>query len=288
MDFVSKLLVDFRSGILAFVDGIHGATMSEKVRSSYFWFSVQCLVITILGYSLVSMTMFALLFLPLLVILGPVFGPLAFGFFSTVALMLLFVLWVFGKFPWALFVGSFGILRPLISVPHLAFSLTLLLLPMSCDTLMLAGVERIFHKNSNGHKISPDQQNPIERSFKRPGLRQTLNLVVCNLTFNICLKLLIRIVLLKKVGSWVDYACSSFLLGSQLASVYTIRIRRLSFKFHVKWCFENIMRVIGFTLPFCLLQDRSWLASFLYLGVTYFSAASLVQGLVEEDIKQLS
>ena len=280
------------AGFSAFTRGIRGSMSCREIRSSYFWFTLICLVITILGYFIVSFTMISALFMPCLLFLGPIFGPFAFAFFSYIFLTTMIILWLFGKFPWPLFFGSFGVLRPLLSVPHVSFLLTLILIPISCDEFMLAGVERISQKEmnpvSNGTVIhSNKMDNPIFKNYKKPGFKKTFWLFICNTGMSILLKsLCFTLIAILKLPSWIEYIFTSFLLGSQLVSVYSVRIRSLSFKSHLDWCWKNMSRIIGFTLPFCVIQNRSWIASFVWLGIIYYSASFLVEEMVVDDLRR--
>ena len=282
---------NFIAGFTAFIRGIQGSLSSREIRSSYFWFTLMCLVITILGYFIVSFTMISALFMPCLIFLGPIFGPFAFVFFSCMFLTTMAILWLLGRFPWFLFFGTFGVLRPLLSVPHVSFLLTSILIPKSCDELMLAGVERISQREmntfSNGTNGNNKMDNPIFKNYERPGFKKTFWLFICNTCMSILLKsLCFTLINILNQPIWIEYIFTSFLLGSQLVSVYSIRIRSLSFTSHLDWCWRNILRIIGFTLPFCVLQNGSWIASFVWLGIIYYSASFLVEEMVVDDIRR--
>jgi len=274
-------------GFLALLTGLSGSLRSRKIRNSYYKFIGYFFVIAILSYTIISATIASTVLLLFLLLLGPIFGPILLVSFFSMALLSLAILWIIGHFPSSLFTGSLVILQPFFSATQISYLLASLLIPQTCDEFVLDGIDVMLWKNKAGRG---NTANPIRERYAKTTYTKMILLLCCNFIF----AMMIRFVVMMSVGHnnstapLVNNVVSSFIAGSQLASVYTVRIRNMKFTSHMQWCCLNGFRIIGFSLPLQLLQSHegmwSRFVSFLWLGLTYSSSAKLVEPLVSQDL----
>jgi len=293
-------------GFQAFVAGFIGSISSPKIRSTYLRFLGYFLLITLLAYAAISTTMIVGIVLVSLLLLGPVVGPILIVGISSVTITILLILGIIGQFPKHIFLGSFGLLRPFFTATQLSFLLAILLIPNQCDQFVLEGINVMILKQRQ-QQTDKNNNNKIRLEYEKekPALLDTIWLFFCNFGYAMFLKMVILRLLLffsiillfgssTRSSSFIKLllqnVVSSYILGSQLVSVYTVRIRRMSFICHMRWCTLNCFRIIGFALPLQLIQtqQRGNLTSFLWLGLTYSSSAKLVETIVRKDLSILN
>lgn len=288
---ISSAVESFSGGFVALLRGIERSVSSPDIRWTYLRFLGHFFMLSLVGYNLVAATIITPLILTCLVFLGPVFGPIAVGVVVWSSIVVLSILWLLGKFPTHFFVGSFGILRPFFTATQLSFLLASLLIPIGCDGFMLLGADLVCPPPRGDDDRSVDTSTAargvIRTQYKKATFATTLRLFCCQFAFRVAAKSLIWLVM-PASAQWVSYpALSAFLLGSQLVSVYTVRVRRWSYIQHLKWCFLNCFRILGFSLPLhCAQERKSILSQFISLGLAYSVSASLVEPIILTDTKE--
>uniref|UniRef100_A0A7S2DYK2 Uncharacterized protein n=1 Tax=Helicotheca tamesis TaxID=374047 RepID=A0A7S2DYK2_9STRA len=280
MAVIALILDDLLGGFVALISGIESSLSSTEIRAAYARFGTRFLVITALGYLIISATMMSLVPVAFILSMGPILGPIIFLAFCWIAFMVLLVLWVLGHFPKSLFTGSYGILRPFFSVNQISFLLTSLLVPMDCDKFMLFGIDIVCKEKGRDSK-------KIQSEYINPSLTKTLKLVCCNAMFAFVFRIAVNIMTLGLFGTWLDPVITSFLIGCQIVSVYNVRIRNASWKSHISWCYHHPLRIIGFSLPLQMVCGLfGWAGTVVWLGLGYSAAAPLVQDLIYEAIER--
>eukprot|EP00816_Leptocylindrus_hargravesii_P005858 CAMPEP_0196808456 /NCGR_PEP_ID=MMETSP1362-20130617/8438_1 /TAXON_ID=163516 /ORGANISM="Leptocylindrus danicus, Strain CCMP1856" /LENGTH=292 /DNA_ID=CAMNT_0042182803 /DNA_START=135 /DNA_END=1013 /DNA_ORIENTATION=- len=289
MAILAPLVESFTEGMLALINGTLLSLKSPTILAHYRKFLIQFIIITILGLTALSATLVAAIPLACFIIFGPIVGPAIFITGSYIALLSLFVLWCIGQFPYNLLVfgAQWGVLKPYYSITQISFLLASLLVSAGCDKFLLAGISACYDK---------DYAKRVSYMYRKPGLIKTLYLTCMNVSFGLVIRF-VFFVLLSSIGNWavVDACITAFLLGSQMVSVYTVRIRCMSFLEHVGWCLriKNILKIIGFALPLHLIDCYSysgggsgniivlsWVSTVIWLGLGYSATAALVKDLV--------
>jgi len=290
-DAVMKYFIEafepFLTGQAAFFQGLRYSARSPAIRATYKRFMLHFALITVAGYMLLSATIFTIVPILFLILLGPILGILVFVFVGVTALFISFVLWLLGRFhlPSWLVHGSNGILSLFFSLPQMAFLLTALLTPTSEVEFSFLGMEVCYDS-----KTKP-QLEKIRREYKKPKFSQKMKIISFNFLFGIAAKL-VALVIGKMCGnsSRLSLVASAAILGfskgSQFVSIYTLNIRKMSFRSHLNWCCDHAMEIIGFCFPLQIAEHYFSLAStMLCLGIGYAATAPLVKSLmIQEDL----
>ena len=269
----------FLAGLMAFVHGLEYSMRSPTIRSAYKRFFLHFAVITVVGYLILSATMLTIIPIFFLVLLGPILGVIVFVNVSVTACFVGLVLWLLGKFPSWIFVGSYGILRPFFSVPQMSFLLTSLLIPMRCANFAFLGMDACYD-SSPTTKLTLEQ---IKKGYKKHNFVRSLQIAAFDLIFGMSIKLIIMMVFFGKAKHpmMVDSIVTAFYTGTQLVSIYTLKIRNMSIRQHVDWCFNHALQIIGFCLPLQLFEYYfGWASTILWLGISYSATAPLVKDLI--------
>lgn len=279
------LVESFTDGALALINGTLYSLKSPTILAHYRKFLVQFIIISILGFAALSATLVATIPLACLLVFGPIIGPALFVTGCYIALLGLFGLWCIGKFPydWIVFGAQWGVLRPYYSITQISFLLASLFVSTGCDQFLIAGIGACYDKDRIAHATI---------SYRKPGMFKTFYLAFMNLTFGLLIRFLFFVL---PIGSGsartvVEACVTAFLLGSQMVSVYTVRIHCMSFLEHVAWCLQvrNILKIVGFALPLHLIDCYSssgsvfvsWVSTVIWLGLGYSATAALVEDLI--------
>jgi len=163
-------------------------------------------------------------------------------------------------------------------MPQLTFLLASHLIPLGQDEFVMEGIDACY----------PDvNTSKIRSEYKKPKLLLKLKRTAFSIAFSVCYKIVVTFLslVLSKYYIYIEPFLYSFLLGSQLASIYTMRIRQGGLRGHVIWCKENALRIIGFTLFLAILDKKyEWISAVVFLGLGHSASAALVQQLVMEDV----
>lgn len=267
---------------MTIISGTIGAVkcaQADKIISTYKKFGIHFIGACVIGYILLSVTL--VLFFPVifLILLGPLLGTLVFVIFSSAAILTSFVLLLLGKFPSNLFIGRHGVLRPYESLPALSFQVATYFIPYALNEFVLEGIDACYPEigteatRTNMHKASQ---------------RRKMMIIIFNMSQNLFFKVLCRLLTLFIIPHdiFILYfypILLSIQLGSQLASRYTLSIRRWSVTEHMIWCRDNVFRLIGFTLPFVLLERWEYVSAIVFLGFGHAISATLVEPIIFQD-----
>jgi len=280
------------AGPAAFIEGMRYSLRSPNIRATYKRFFLHFVIVTIVGYILLSATVVSVLPLAFLILLGPILGTLTFILFSAIGCFVGFILWLLGRFPsWLLFAGN-GILSLFFSLPQMAFLLTALLTPTSEIEFSLLGMDACYyHDTSFNPSFIKAQVEKIRREYKKPHFSRKIKIIMFNFCFGIITKLFVliaaRIISSKSSNTKlvVEKAIMGFATGSQFVSIYTLHLRQMSIRNHLKWCFQHVLELIGFCLPLQLMEHYFTPAStILCLGIGQAAAAPLVKELMLEQV----
>jgi len=264
-------------GISALLYGVVQCAKSPKIVSTYKRFGHHFCLAILAGYFLLSASMISFFPILLIVLAGPLLGTLLLFLITAVSSTVLFILFIIGRFPSYLFVGSMGILRPFTSLPTLSFYVATILVPFSMDEFVLEGIDACYPE------IGTEK---IRSSYQAPGNLRGIKLTLFNIgqgIFFVVLSKMMALFLGSKYMVYIDPVLLSIQIGSQLASTYTLRIRRMGVREHISWCGDNALRIVGFTLPFIFLQRWQWISTFVFLGLAPACTAALVKSLVFSD-----
>ena len=276
---VIEAIESFQAGLTGFVQGLDRSTRSPTIRAAYKRFFLHFAVITVVGYVILSATMLTILPILFLVLLGPIVGLIAFFTVSVSACFIGLVLWLLGRFPSWIFVGSFGILRPFFSVPQMAFLLTSLLIPMSCITFAFLGMDACYDSSP----ATKSRLEQIKKEYKKPNLVRSLKIAAFDFLFGMCIKLIVMMAFFGKTSHpfMVDSIVTGFYTGTQLVSISTLKIRNMTIREHLDWCFNHALQIIGFVLPLQVAEYHfGWASTILWLGIGYAATAPLVKDLM--------
>ena len=281
---IAEMIELFLEGSIALLAGISGSISSPDIRRIYARFAIHLVVIALLGYMAVSATMLSVGLLSFLLVLGPVLGPLIFSVVCFIGAAALAISWAIGRFPKQLFVGSFGILRPFFTASQISFLLASVLIPWGCDGFMLEGISVVCARSS---VLCLRDADGIRREYRSPSLLAKLRLFGFHFILGITVKALAFVLSLGR-GPWlINPLVDSFLLGSQLTSTYTVRVRKMPVSGHTRWCMRNWLRILGFSLPLHFLRESYGLiGTFLGLGLSFSVSAFLVEPLIVQDAKR--
>jgi len=277
IDKIILFIGTFFAGFFSFLDGMRRAGTSKKIMYTYKRFAFHFLVISVMGYVLLSATMVLFIPVSLMFLLGPVLGTVAFIAFSSVASFISFILLIMGKFPTGL-IGSKGVLRPFISMPKLTFIMASYLIPYSQDEFLLEGID----------ECCPQHGSLIRSIYKKPSSFGIygIKLILFSIAQTIFFKVLSESIFnrIPEYEVYLEPILFSIQLGSQLTSIYTLRIQRMSVRDHIIWCGKNILRILGFTMPYRILDQflSEWLSTLIFLGLGNAAVAGLVEKIVED------
>lgn len=264
-------------GFLSLLYAVKQCGRSPKIRSTYKRFGFHFIMASVIGYVLLSASM--ILFFPvlMLVLAGPILGTILLVMITMVSSTVLFFLFLIGKFPSHLFFTSQGVLRPFVSLPSLSFHIAAMLIPYSMDEFVLEGIDACFPE------IGTEK---TRASYKKPEKLRGVKLAMFGVGQDIFFKVFSKVLTLfvgKQIMTYINPIVTSLYLGSQLASTYTLRIRRMGVREHVNWCGDNALRIIGFTLPFAYIEQWEYVSTVVLLGLGPATSAALVQPLIYSD-----
>jgi len=262
-------------GFLALLYGVKQCCKSPNIKSTYKRFGKDFIMASVIGYVLLSATM--VLFLPvlLLVLAGPILGTILLVMITSIVSVVSCFLLFIGKFPSHLLMNSTR--RPFVNLPNLSFHIASMLIPYSMDEFVLEGIDAIFPEIGTEKTRS---------SYEKPTKSRGVKLCLFGISQDFFFKV-VSIVMTRFIGrnimTYSNPVIFSIYLGSQLASTYTLRIRRMGVREHINWCGDNALRIIGFTLPFAYLERWEFVSTFVFLGLGPAVSAALVQPLIYSD-----
>jgi hypothetical protein len=288
------LVSPFIDGVLASMQGAEASIYSPAIREQYVKFAATFLMVTVNSYFLLSATFVSVIPVTCVVLLGPFLGPLVFLILGYFGCLVGFILWYVDKFPSWIFTGSYGVLRPFVSVPQLAFLIMNFVFSVKTDLFLMEGTKALanHYLSSGSPKIQQKGKtllksyDNMQESYKKPSFWNKLKLSLFNMVLSTTLKSIVFFGLLGQSPKLyvVDPTLDAFTTGIQLVAVYTIRIKSMSYLSHSKWCIHNGARIIGFMFPAMLLENYvGWTATFLSLGLGYATTAGLVEDLLLLD-----